>query len=112
MSVKETHRYCLSENDEMIIKHYTKKPLSENAKKTLIILSEVFGGLHHLDSDKLKHFNYQSDRYNEYLIGGSLATFDCMELTCLIIACHDMAVRLEISPASLSKKEELTYDHF
>lgn len=109
---QETYRYCLSKNDEDIVKHYTDKPLSENARKTLIILSEVFGGLHHLDSDQLKHFNYQSDRYNEYLVGGSLATFDGMELTCLVVACHDMAVRLEISPASLADKDELEYDHF
>lgn len=67
-------RYCLSDNDLNIIKHYTDKPLSSNAEKTLTILSEVFGGLHHIDSDQLELFDYQSDWYNQYLIHGSLST--------------------------------------
>ena len=92
----EVYRYCLSKNDEDIIKHYTDKPLSDQAKKSLIILSEVFGGLHHLDSDQLKIFDYQSDYHNEYYLHASLATFDSMELTTLVIIAHDMAVRLSI----------------
>ncbi|MDE1867758.1 MAG: hypothetical protein KGI08_08645, partial [Thaumarchaeota archaeon] len=101
MSNVETHRYCLSQNDLDIIQHYTKEPLSSNAKKSLIILSEVFGGLHHLDSDQLKYFDYQSDFYNQYLLNHSIATFDSMQLTCLVIIAHDMAVRFEIQPTNL-----------
>lgn len=112
MTAQETYRYCLSTNDLDIIKHYTKQPLSENARKTLIILSEVFGGLHHLDSNQLKHFDYQSDYYNEYLVGASLSTFDSMELTCLVIIAHDMAVRFEIQPTSLADEDNLQYESF
>lgn len=96
------YRYSLSENDKMIIKHYTDKPLSSNAEKTLTILSEVFGGLHHLDSDQLELFDYQSSWYNEYLVNRSLATFDDQYLTLLVIMAHDMAVRLEIEATNLS----------
>lgn len=103
---QETYRYCLSKNDEDIIKHYTKEPLSENARKSLIILSEVFGGLHHLDSDQLKYFDYQSDYFNQYLLNRSIATFDSMELTCLVIIAHDMAVRFEIQPTNLDPTDE------
>ena len=103
----EEYRYCLSENDLSIIKQYNgNKPLSENARKTLIILSEVFGGLHHLDYDQLKFFDYQSTFYNEYLMHGSLATFDGMELTCLVIIAHDMAVRFEIQSTRLDPDDE------
>src|SRR3972149_7618844 len=103
----EEYRYCLAENDLAIIKSYNgKKKLSENARKTLIILSEVFGGLHHLDYDQLKLFNYQSTFYNEYLMHGSLATFDGMELTCLVIIAHDMAVRFEIQSTRLDPDDE------
>jgi len=100
-------RYCLSENDLSIIRSYNgKKKLSENARKTLIILSEVFGGLHHLDYDQLKLFNYNSNFYNEYLLHGSLATFDGMDLTCLVIIAHDMAVRLEIQSHRLNPEDK------
>lgn len=102
----EIYRYCLSKNDEDIIKHYTKKPLSENARKTLIMLSEVFGGLHHLDSDQLKYFDYQSTFFNQYLLNHSIATFDDMKLTCLVIMAHDMAVRFEIQPTNLDPNDE------
>lgn len=99
---KLEYRYCLSDNDKAIIKSYNgSKPLSKNAEKTLTILSEVFGGLHHLDYDQLEAFDYQSDFYNQYLMYGSLATFDRMDLTCLVVICHDMAVRLEIQPTKL-----------
>lgn len=108
----ENYRYCLSENDLDIIKHYTKEPLSENAKKTLIILSEVFGGLHHLEQNQLEHFEWQSKYFNEYLLGGSLSTFDSMELTCLVIIAHDMAVRFEIQPISLLDDDDLHYESF
>lgn len=108
-STKLEYRYCLSENDKMIIKHYTKKPLSSNAEKTLIILSEAFGGLHHLDSDQLEAFDYQSSFYNQYLYMGSLATFDSQTLTLLVIMAHDMAVRLEIQASKLDP-EDMHFD--
>lgn len=104
--MSELYRYNLSKNDLDIIKYYTHKPLSENARKTLTILSEVFGGLHHLDSDQLKFFDYQSDYFNQYLLNHSIATFDGMQLTCLVIAAHDMAVRLEIQPTNLDPTDE------
>ena len=103
----QEHRYCLAENDLAIIKHYNgDKPLSENARKSLIILSEVFGGLHHLDSDQLEIFDYQSTLFNEYLMHGSLSTFDAMDLTCLVIIAHDMAVRFEIQAHRLNPEDE------
>lgn len=102
-SQTENYRYCLSENDLDIIKRYNKKgKISENAEKSLIILSEAFGGLHHLDSDQLKLFNYQSDFFNYYLMHGYLSTFDRMVLTCLVIMAHDMAVRFEIQAVKLN----------
>lgn len=100
------YRYSLSDNDKMIIKYYTDKPLSSNAEKTLIILSEAFGGLHHLDSDQLEVFDYQSSWYNQYLFNGSLATFDSQILTLLVIMAHDMAVRFEIQSSKLDPDDE------
>ncbi len=104
--VTESNRYCLSKNDMAIINSNSDKPLAENARKTLTILSEVFGGLHHLDSDQLELFDYQDNRYNSYLIRGSLATFDFAHLTQLVIMAHDMAVRLEIQAVALDPEDE------
>lgn len=102
---KLEYRYCLSKNDLDIIKHYNKGKLSSNAEKSLIILSEAFGGLHHLESDQLKLFDYQSHFYNSYLMTGSLSTFDSMVLTCLVVMAHDMAVRFEIQPEKLDPED-------
>lgn len=102
-NMSQPYRYCLAENDIDIIKHYNKGgKLSSNAEKSLIILSEAFGGLHHLDSDQLKLFDYQSDFFNSYLMHGSLSTFDNMNLTGLVIMAHDMAVRFEIQAVRLN----------
>lgn len=102
----EKYRYCLSENDIDIIKHYTKKPLSSNAEKSLIMLSEAFGGLHHLDSDQLKTFDYQSRFHNSYLMIGSMSTFDKMDLTHFVVMAHDMAVRFEVQSHKLLPEDQ------
>ena len=106
MSQLDNMRYKLSENDLMIIKAYTKNPISENAKKTLTILSEVFGGLHHLEGEQLQFFDYQSNWYNQYLLKGGLATFDSQHLTLLVIMAHDMAVRIEIQATVLNPNDD------
>jgi len=101
------HRYCLGDNDKAIIKqHIGDKKLSSNAEKSLIILSEVFGGLHHLDHDQLELFDYDSTFYNDYLMHGSLSTWDNMDLTSLVITAHDMAVRFEIQAHELDSDDE------
>ncbi len=103
---EQNYRYCLAENDLDIIKSYNAdKKLSENAEKSLIMLSETFGGLHHLDYDQLKLFDYQSTFFNSYLMIGSLSTFDNMQLTCLVIMAHDMAVRFEIQSKRLDPED-------
>src|SRR3990167_4707088 len=103
---EQEYRYKLADNDLDIIKHYTKEPLSDQARKSLIILSEVFGGLHNLEAYQLKLFDYQSTFYNQYLLRSSLATFDSQQLTLLVIMAHDMAVRVEIKASKLDPEDE------
>jgi hypothetical protein len=101
------YRYCLADNDKAIIKqHIGDKKLSSNAEKSLIMLSEAFGGLHHLDHDQLELFDYDSTFFNDYLYHGSLSTWDNMDLTTLVIMAHDMAVRFEIQSAKLDPEDE------
>ena len=101
------HRYCLADNDKAIIKqHIGDKKLSSNAEKSLIMLSETFGGLHHLDHDQLELFDYESTFMNDYLMHGSLSTWDNMNLTCLVIMAHDMAVRFEIQAYELDTDDD------
>jgi hypothetical protein len=104
---KLEYRYCLADNDKAIIKqHIGDKKLSSNAEKSLIMLSEAFGGLHHLDHDQLELFDYDSTFFNDYLYHGSLSTWDNMDLTTLVIMAHDMAVRFEIQSAKLDPEDE------
>lgn len=101
------YRYCLAENDKAIIKqHIGDKKLSSNAEKSLIILSEVFGGLHHIDHDQLELFDYESTFMNDYLMHGSLSTYDNMNLTSLVIMAHDMAVRFEVQAHELDTDDD------
>lgn len=102
-----TYRYCLGENDKAIIKqHIGDRKLSSNAEKSLIMLSEAFGGLHHIDHDQLEAFDYDSTFYNSYSMHGSLSTWDNMNLTCLVIMAHDMAVRFEVDAHKLDPEDE------
>lgn len=104
---EQAYRYCLADNDKAIIKQFIgDRKLSSNAEKSLTILSEVFGGLHHLDQDQLELFDYDSTFYNDYLMHGSLSTYDNMNLTCLIIMAHDMAVRFEIQAYELNTEDD------
>ena len=99
--MNELISYQLSKNDLDIIKYYTKgKEISSLARKSMTILSNVFGGLHHLEPSQLEKFLWFENLYNEYSLARSLSTFDPQELTLLVIMAHDMAVRVTIRPCN------------
>jgi hypothetical protein len=106
-----TQKYHLSNDDMRIIKMYNKdKHLSENAEKTLTILSCTFGGLHHVDSDQLELFEYSSKYENSYLVYEELATYDFSKLTTLVILSHEMAVRVAVKSIRLNPCIQKEYD--
>lgn len=93
-----TINYRLSTNDLDIIKHYTgDKAISSLAEKTLIILSKVFGGLHHLPNKQLEKFPYFETYCITYMHMGSLSTYDPGNLSGLVILAHDLAVRFSLA---------------
>ena len=89
-------KYEFSRNDLDVIKLYSNgKELSEIAKKSLLLLSCVFGGLHNTPS--LKKFDWQNKYWTEITTSTPLSTFDSDLLTRFVILAHDLAVRVEIT---------------
>lgn len=73
------------------------KPPSKLGLLVADILGQVFRGLYHLDNGStLRKPYWHAERYIEVNVYGSLATYDSDELTTLVLACHEQAVRLEI----------------
>lgn len=96
-----TYEYKLSKNDLDEIRYFSKEAkLSGIAEKSLIILSYMFGGIHNLDYKQRKKFRYTDEHCTDYVMFGSMATWDANRLTTLVVLAHELAVRVEISPRS------------
>ena len=94
-----THEYKLSKNDLDEIKYNSKDgdvKLSSLTEETLIILSKMVQGLHHLPFGDLGKLLIQDSFFIEYYYQGSLATTDYDALTILVIMAHELSVRVEI----------------
>lgn len=92
------YEYKLSDGDLNEIKHFTQgKPLSSVATKALTIISYLEGGLHHVSWKQRENFQYFDEHSFIYKRFGNMATYDSSELTTLVVLCHELAVRVEIS---------------
>jgi hypothetical protein len=80
---------CFVENKEQIQTGPIDLPPIERCKMVLAI---AFRGLHHLPSGFKDH-----GRWIEANIFGGVATYDFDVLTRLVVAAHDLCVRVEIS---------------
>ena len=73
------------------------KPPSKLGPLVADILGQVFAGIYHIDrGSTLRKPYWHAEEYIEVNVPGSLATYDSNELTMLVLACHEQAVRLEI----------------
>lgn len=91
--------YKLSENDLSEVKYNSKDctvDLTPLTEKTLIILSKMLGGLHHLPFGHLGKLVMEKRSFISYLYQGSLATTDYNSLFILVLMAHELAVRVEI----------------
>ena len=87
----------LSENDISTLKYHTNyDEISSLAKKTLVIISNLYRGLHNAPYGFLDKFQFDETHCIEYDLKGVLATFDFDTLTRLVFLAHDLAVRVEI----------------
>jgi len=95
------YKYKLSDNDLDEIKLFSNgQKLSSLAKKSLMILSYTFGGIHHLDYNQRKKLRYADEHCFEYVTSDSFATWDSNKLTTLVVLAHELMVRLEIDSHS------------
>ena len=92
------YEYKLSDGDLYEIKHFTEgKEISSIAKKALTIISYLEHGLHHVSWKQREKFQYFDEHSFIYSRFGNMATYDSSELTTLVVLCHELAVRVEIS---------------
>lgn len=77
------------------------KEMSELGKKVADLLGDLFLGIYHLDSDKLKAVDWSNTHHIEFALGWkSLSTYDDSHLTHLVLLAHQRAIRVQISPRS------------
>jgi len=100
----------LSKNDiETVGYHMPYEEVSELAKNVLIIISNLYRGLHNAPYRFLDTFPLKETFYIPFELKGTLATFDFDTLTRLVFLAHDLAVRVEIQ--STRKHCTLIYFH-
>ena len=71
---------------------------SDLGRKVANILGMVWNGLYHLDLNTIKKTNWSNPYCISVLIQKSLSTTDWEDLTELVVLCHDLAIRMDISP--------------
>jgi len=83
---------------DWLIKSYPDLKPSELGLKVADILGMVWNGLYHLDPRIIEKTNWADPYCISVLIRESLSTADWENLTDLVILCHDLAIRMELSP--------------
>lgn len=75
--------------------------LSPLGAKVADLLDAVWDGIYHLPASLIDRVNWDDDRYVTVVVPDHmLATWDANYLTKLVILCHDVALRLELSAAN------------
>ncbi len=83
----------------------TLSPLGERVAN---LLGWVFEGLYHLDRGALLKANWSDNVYIRLAPWCSgWSTYDSSILTRLVVACHDLAIRMEINPCNFHHLELL-----
>jgi len=76
--------------------------MSSLGAKVADILGVVYGGIYHIKQKALDRVNWTHPMWIEIRIWDSFSTHDFNKLTALVFACHDAAVRVDISGNSPS----------
>lgn len=85
------------------------KEISPLGKNVADLLGDVFAGIYHLDYNALRKVDWSDKRCIQFVLGWhDLSTFDCDELTRLVVLCHDRMLRMSIE-ASTHKYLKLTF---
>lgn len=81
-----------------------RKPLSPFGRQVADLLGYLYAGIYHIEH-AVQKVDWSNDRYIVLKIGteASLATWDFNYLTTLVLLCHRMAIRCEVSPCNPQK---------
>jgi hypothetical protein len=93
----------LTKEELWFIDHYADtKPeqISPLGRKVALILTQLFGGMHHVSSSQIAKMDWKNDHYMQYNHFGSMATFDGNMLTRLVLLAHEHCCRIEIRPCN------------
>ena len=74
---------------------FAGKPMSPLGREVADILGQVWRGIYHLR--RPERFDWSNPYYIEIRITQELATYDGLELTALVVLCHDHAIRLSVA---------------
>lgn len=80
------------------LKRVLKRDLSPFESTVAEILGVAYAGIYHIEEDVLRKSAVWKDWIVQVNVYGDMATYDGMNLTALVVLCHDAAVRLSIGP--------------
>jgi hypothetical protein len=70
--------------------------VSELGKRASLILSRLFGGMHHLEATQIKRIDWSDPLFIRYAHPRSMSTTDSDDLTHLVLLAHEYGVRVSI----------------
>ncbi len=87
----------------------TARGLCPFGERVADLLGWVFEGIYHIsDAVLADKAVWDNDRYARISLGWQdLSTFDTSTLTRLVVACHDLAIRMEVNPCNFHHVELL-----
>ncbi len=81
--------------------HHGKDAIvSEIGKRAALILSRLFGGMHHLETSQIKKIDWSDLHHIRYAHNRSMSTVDGDDLTHLILLAHEYGVRVTVEPCN------------
>ena len=83
---------------------YKNQPMemSPLGEKVAGLLGELFYGIYHLENSPLQKVEWDNNHHLAISIDRTLSTYDCSDLTRLVLLAHHMRIRVEVRPANFS----------
>lgn len=76
--------------------------VSELGKRASLILSRLFGGMHHLSQPQIKKIDWSDEHFIQYTHNRSMSTTDPDDLTHLVLLAHEYGIRVTIDSCSFN----------
>lgn len=77
-----------------------RTPISPLGAKVANLLGWVFAGIYHIPLTRLRAVEWSNNCYIQIRLSNDWSTFDSDNLTALVVAAHDLALRVTLSPCN------------